>query len=32
MDPKKLDLLLSTEVAAVVVTHLYGNIAPITEI
>jgi dTDP-4-amino-4,6-dideoxygalactose transaminase len=32
MDPKSLALLLSTEIAAVVVTHLYGNVAPIKAI
>jgi aminotransferase EvaB len=32
IDPKKLDRLLSTEIDAVVVTHLFGNIAPVIEI
>ncbi len=29
MDPKALTSLLSAEIAAVVVTHLYGNVAPV---
>lgn len=32
MDPLALQPLLSTEITAVVVTHLYGNIAPVSEI
>jgi aminotransferase EvaB len=32
MDPQYLETLLSKEIKAVVVTHLYGNVAPILEI
>ena len=32
MDPQSLASLLSEEITAVVVTHLYGNVAPIQEI
>jgi dTDP-4-amino-4,6-dideoxygalactose transaminase len=32
MDPRSLEKLLSKEVKAVVVTHLYGNVAPVNEI
>jgi dTDP-4-amino-4,6-dideoxygalactose transaminase len=32
MDPKPLASLLSPEIKAVVVTHLYGNVAPVKEI
>ena len=32
IDPKSLVSLLSAEITAVVVTHLYGNVAPIKEI
>ena len=32
MDPQYLETLLSKEITAVVVTHLYGNVAPILEI
>jgi dTDP-4-amino-4,6-dideoxygalactose transaminase len=32
MDPKALTPLLSKKISAVVVTHLYGNVAPVSEI